>query len=77
MLEFCDYFEDAPDIYQRSTIEVRHRNQNSEDSGSDSDSEDIIKCNCYLLPRYADHILELPFIEDYDDEGRDRHYDFE
>ncbi|XP_074604256.1 gamma-glutamylaminecyclotransferase C-like [Brevipalpus obovatus] len=64
MLKWMDDFEEHPTYYLRSKIQVQMLNNSVHD-----DSNEIREVWTYILPKYHEKMLELPFIKCYDTYG--------
>lgn len=64
MLHFLDDFEDCPNMYQRTALQVRVLEWEGASGPGDS-----IQCFVYSTATYAPEWLHLPYHESYDSEG--------
>lgn len=64
MLCFLDDFEDCPNMYQRTALQVRVLEWEGASGPGDS-----IQCFVYSTATYAPEWLHLPYHESYDSEG--------
>ena len=79
MMEFCDDFEDHPQIYERTKTQVK-LDQLSMNVKESILSEKylpgtVIDCWCYMLRKISPKILNLPFYEEYQGTEVDIMYD--
>ena len=65
MLSWMDEFEEHPTYYLRSKIQVRMLELDEKGNNLDT----ICDVWAYILPKYHENMLKLPFIECYDSYG--------
>ena len=64
MLKFLDYFEQHPDVYTRTRVQIKViDNMESKDY---SIGQEMI-CETYILYQFSDVLLELPTLQEYDE----------
>ncbi|XP_062599927.1 gamma-glutamylaminecyclotransferase-like [Saccostrea cucullata] len=80
-MKFLDYFEDHPEMYERTLISVEHQNSvETQPSVSDSHSNSQVphkenqpntlsQCWCYFYNDRDGSLNDLPRLDDYDSKG--------
>ena len=81
MLEFCDDFEDHPQIYERTMLRVTMSTTSFNPKEDDLEFTEKyfpgteVDCWCYMLRKIAPKILNLPYYEEYRGNEVDITYD--
>ncbi len=65
MLKILDKLEKHPIYYERTLGEI----EMVDSKVTDFKAGDTVDCGIYLLKNFKDHLLDLPFLDNYDSEA--------